>query len=217
MKIALFDLDNTLIAGDSDCLWGEFLCEKNQVNADDYQQQHDRFYQDYLDGQLDIDAFLKFQLSSLTATDLPHLLSLREDYMATKIEPVLLDRAVELIESHRQQDHTLMIITATNRFLTELIAEKLGIHHLIACEPEFVDGAYTGNYRGIPSYQEGKIKRLELWQQENNAVFDESWFYSDSHNDIPLLEKVTHPVAVDPDDKLTNKAVESGWPIISLR
>lgn len=217
MKLALFDLDNTLIAGDSDCLWGEFLCEQNYVDCQEYTEGHERFYQDYLKGELNIDAFLKFQLGPLSSQPLDTLISWRQNYLQDKIQPILLDPARDLIEKHRQQDHCLMIITATNRFLTEPIAELLKVTHLIACEPEIKDGQYTGNYIGTPSYQAGKVTRLNEWLAKLAEPLEESWFYSDSHNDIPLLEFVDHPIAVDPDDALRKKANDQGWPIISLR
>ncbi len=217
MKLALFDLDNTLIAGDSDCLWGEFLCEHNYVDSQHYKEGHERFYQDYLNGELDIDAFLKFQLSPLTSQATEILMEWRNRYLQEKIKPVLLPAAQSLIEKHRKQNHYLIIITATNRFLTEPIAELLEIEHLIACEPELKDGKYTGHYVGVPSYREGKVKRLKEWINNLDEPLEESWFYSDSHNDIPLLDFVDHAIAVDADKELRKKADEQGWPIISLR
>ena len=217
MKLAIFDLDNTLIGNDSDYLWGEFLCEHNYVSQNDYQAGHDRFYQDYLRGELDIDAFLKFQLQPLTTQPLEILLSWRERYIQEKITPVMLPAAKDLIEQHRNNGHRLLIITATNRFLTQPIADSLNIEHLIACEPELIDNQYTGNYIGVPSYKEGKVIRLEQWLSEQGQTLEESWFYSDSHNDLPLLYKVDHAIAVDPDSILEKTAMENGWPVISLR
>lgn len=217
MKLALFDLDNTLIAGDSDCLWGEFLCEHNYVDGQHYKEGHERFYQDYLKGELDIDAFLNFQLAPLASQDRQTLLDWREHYLREKIKPVLLPAARLLIEKHREQDHYLMIITATNRFLTEPIARLLEVEHLIACEPELKNGEYTGRYTGVPSYKEGKVTRLKEWMKTLDENLEESWFYSDSHNDIPLLDFVDHAIAVDPDEPLRKKADDQSWPIISLR
>ena len=217
MKLALFDLDNTLIASDSDYLWGSFLCDNNYVDTDEYLQRHDDFYQDYVAGKLDIDEFLNFQLAPLAAQPIDTLLAWRERYIKERIEPVMLPAAKELVEQHRGQGHVLMIITATNRFLTEPIADLLGVEHLIACEPEMRDGKYTGRYTGIPSYQHGKVERLDEWLQQEKSAVDESWFYSDSHNDVPLLEQVDHPTAVDPDQALRQIAEDRNWPIISLR
>ena len=217
MKLAIFDLDNTLIAGDSDCLWGEFLSEQGYVDADMYQREHDRFYQDYLDGALDIDAFLRFQLEPLGKHDRAKLESWRKDYMQKKIKPLILSKAMTLVEQHRQQGHELLIITATNRFLTEPIAMEFGIPDLIACEPEIVNGEYTGRAIGTPSFAEGKVIRYQEWLTEKNEKIEETWFYSDSHNDIPLLSQVDHAIAVDPDATLLDKAKKENWEVISLR
>ena len=204
MKLAIFDLDNTLIAGDSDCLWGEYLSEQGHVDSDIYNRTHERFYQDYLDGNLDIFAFLEFQLKPLAENDRKTLESWRENYIQQKIRPIILDKATELVESHRVQGHKLLIITATNRFL-------------IACEPEMLNDQYTGKTIGTPSYAEGKVTRFNEWLSENNGSIEETWFYSDSHNDIPLLRMVDHAIAVDPDETLQKEAENSGWKIISLR
>ena len=217
MKLAIFDLDNTLIAGDSDCLWGEYLSERGYVDSDTYKATHEQFYQDYVDGNLDIYAFLEFQLKPLAENDRELLESWREEYIQKKIKPIILDAAVELVEQHRQQGHELLIITATNRFLTEPIANLFNIKSLIACEPEIIDGQYTGQTVGTPSYAAGKVTRYKEWLLQCHYNVDESWFYSDSHNDIPLLKLVNHAVAVDADNSLRKEAEKSGWKIISLR
>ena len=217
MKLAIFDLDNTLIAGDSDCLWGEFLAERGFVNAASYQVEHEKFYQDYLEGSLDIKAFLEFQLKVLAENDRSVLENWRDSYIEEKIKPILLEKAFELVNEHRKKGHELLIITATNRFLTEPIAEQFSVKNLIACEPEILNGQYTGRYVGIPSYAEGKVARFKEWLSKQNDELEESWFYSDSHNDIPLLREVDHAIAVDPDESLKNEAVISNWEIISLR
>jgi HAD superfamily hydrolase (TIGR01490 family) len=217
MKLAIFDLDNTLIAGDSDCLWGEFLSERGYVDSAAYQAGHEKYYQDYLNGNLDIDAFLKFQLKALADNDRLRLEQWRESYIEEKIKPIMLPKAIELIDEHRRQAHELLIITATNRFITEPIAKEFKIDNLIACEPELIDGQYTGRVVGIPSYAEGKVLRFNDWQANHAQELEECWFYSDSHNDIPLLREVDHAIAVDPDDSLQKEATVSGWPIISLR
>ena len=217
MKLAIFDLDNTLIGGDSDLLWGQFLCEQGHVDSQYYHQRHEEYYADYLAGTLDIRKFLEFQLQPLAGVPLEILSARRTQYLREKIQPIILARAVHLVEQHRQQNHVLLIITATNRFLTEPIAEFFGVHHLIASEAEMKDGLYTGKPHGIPSYAAGKVTRLNAWLHEQGQQPEESWFYSDSHNDLPLLRKVDHPVAVDPDEILRDEATRQGWPIISLR
>ncbi len=217
MKLALFDLDNTLIGGDSDYLWGEFLCENGHVDAATHREEHQHYYDEYKAGRLDINKFLQFQLRPLAKNDPDTVHAWREQYIKEKIEPIILEKAVALLEDHKQQGHQLLIITSTNRFITEPIAGLLGVNDLIATDVEIKDGQYTGNPLGVPSYAEGKITRLESWLQEQYSEPDESWFYSDSHNDIPLLEYVTHPVAVDPDDILKVHAETHEWPIISLR
>ena len=217
MKLAIFDLDNTLIGGDSDLLWGKFLCEHGYVDSEYYHQRHKEYYEDYLAGTLDIRQFLEFQLQPLAGVPLDTLLERRQRFLHEKIRPIILDQAVRLVAQHRQQHHVLLIITATNRFLTEPIAEFFDVHNLIASEAEMKDGCYTGQPLGIPSYAAGKVTRLNAWLAEYGEQPGESWFYSDSHNDLPLLHSVTHPVAVDPDELLREEANKKGWPVISLR
>ena len=217
MALAIFDLDNTLLDGDSDYLWGEFLVEQHIVDSAWYQQQNQHFYEQYLAGKMDINAFLTFQLKPLADNKLTDLTRWRTQYLAEKIWPVLLPASIQLITQHQKQGDTLLIITATNRFLTAPIAQKLGINHLIATEPEIIDGAYTGKITGTPSYQQGKVKRLHTWLKSHHHTLDGSYFYSDSHNDLPLLSCVHHPIAVDPDPTLRTIAKKRGWKIISLR
>jgi HAD superfamily hydrolase (TIGR01490 family) len=215
MRLAIFDLDNTLIGGDSDTLWGEYLVEKGIYDAGDYGRAHRRFYQDYLEGKLDIQAFLRFQMRVLGEHAPETLHTWRAEFLAEKIAAILLPQARELVAWHREQGHRLLIITATNRFITEPIAALFGIEDLIATEPEIREGRYTGLPTGVPSYAEGKVARFRAWLGEQ--VPNETWFYSDSRNDIPLLQTVTHPVAVDPDPALAAFASARGWRIISLR
>ncbi len=221
MKLAIFDLDNTLLAGDSDVGWGEYLVAHGIVDAHSYGETNERFYQDYLRGSLDIHAYQTFQLQILAQHPLEQVLAWREEYLEHHIKPMLASKSAALIEQDRQAGAELLIITATNRFITEPIAQWLNIDTLIATEPEIIDGQYTGGITGIPSYAEGKITRLQQWAEERGIQWRaddvESWFYSDSHNDLPLLEQVTHPVAVDPDDTLRAAAQARGWRIISLR
>ncbi|MCP4125512.1 MAG: HAD family hydrolase [Gammaproteobacteria bacterium] len=217
MALAIFDLDNTLLAGDSDHLWGTFLVEQELVDGDHYERENDRFYREYDEGALDIFEFLRFSLKPLSENNPDLLHELRERFLMEKIDPIILDAGRDLVEKHKRQGDTALIITATNSFVTAPIARRLGIEHLIATEPEIIDGRYTGNVAGEPSYQHGKVERLATWLQEHNQTLDGSSFYSDSHNDIPLLEQVDNPVAVDPDDILASHATTHGWPIISLR
>lgn len=218
MPIALFDLDNTLIAGDSDYLWGRFLAREGVVDGIRYEADNRRFYEDYLAGRLDIEAFLRHQLAPLAAVAPDRLETLRERFLREEIEPLVLPAARALIERHRRAGDHPVIITATNRFITEPIARLLGVEDLIATEPERgPDGRYTGRHAGIPAFREGKVRRLGAWLAERGLDLAGSWFYSDSHNDLPLLERVAHPVAVDPDARLRRIARERGWPVISLR
>lgn len=217
MTLAIFDLDNTLIAGDSDYLWGQYLVSAGAVDPERFTREHDRFYQEYLDGSLDIQEFLRFQLAPLAENDPERLEEWRQDFIESRIKPILLPRAVELVEEHRTMGRTLLIVTATNRFITEPIARLFGIAHLIATEPEVRDGRYTGQVSGVPSYAEGKVERLNEWIANHGETLAGSWFYSDSHNDLPLLERVEHPIAVDPDPVLDREAENRAWPVISLR
>lgn len=217
MALAIFDLDNTLIAGDSDHAWSEFLIRQGLVDAQQVKLANDEFYRQYQQGGLDIQAYLKFALSYLIGKSPAEVAPLHAQFMTEVIEPMLLPKAFELIEKHRAAGDTLLVITATNRFVTGPIVKRLGIEHLIACEPEIVNGRYTGLPTGVPSFQHGKVIRLETWLTEQQFNLDNSWFYSDSHNDLPLLEQVAHPVAVNPDDKLTAIAQTRGWQILDLR
>lgn len=217
MTLALFDLDNTLIAGDSDHLWGDFLVEQGVVDALHYKTTNDAFYQDYVNGRLDIHAYLRFSLRVLTQHPVEQLHQWREQFVRDKIEPIILPRGRELLREHEDRGHTLLIITATNDFVTTPIAERLGVEHLLATRVEMRHGHYTGDTRGIPCYRDGKVERLHQWLRETGESLEQAWFYSDSHNDLPLLERVDHPVAVDPDPTLAREARERGWTLKSLR
>ncbi len=217
MTLAIFDLDNTLIGGDSDHLWGEFVVEQGLVDASTYAAENDRFYQDYQRGELDITAYLRFALAPLATLSMEACQRLHQRFMAAKILPIVLPKAQGLVESHRAKGHTLLVITATNRFVTEPIVQHFGIQQMLASEPEVIDGQYTGRPVGTPCYQDGKVTRLNDWLTQQPHTLEGSYFYSDSINDVPLLEVVTHPVAVDPDEKLRAYALERGFPVISLR
>jgi HAD superfamily hydrolase (TIGR01490 family) len=217
VTLAIFDLDNTLIGGDSDHLWGEFVCEQQLVDSADFAQRSDKFYADYQSGDLDIDAYLRFALGTLKGHPPEQLADWHRAFMDDKIKPILLPKATELLADHQNRGHELLIITATNRFITAPIAAALGVEHLIACDAEIVDGRYTGAPSGTPSFQAGKVTRLQDWVRNHRIELDGAWFYSDSHNDLPLLELVDNPVAVDPDETLRARAIELDWPVISLR
>jgi HAD superfamily hydrolase (TIGR01490 family) len=217
MRLAIFDLDHTLLAGDSDHLWGEFMIEQGLVERDQHRRQNDKFYEDYQAGTLDIAAYTRFALEPLVRLGPARLLPLREQFVATRIDPIVAPSAPALLERHRIQGDELLIITATNRFVTEPIAQLLGVDHLLATDPERVDGRYTGAITGIPCYREGKVRRLEQWLHEQGEAAEHVTFYSDSHNDLPLLRQVQRPIAVDPDEELRAEAVRKGWPVISLR
>ncbi|KZZ64375.1 phosphoserine phosphatase [Oleiphilus sp. HI0130] len=217
MALAIFDLDNTLIAGDSDHLWGEFLVEKNIVDAELFKQKNDEFYQDYVDGKLDIYKYIEFSLSPLAENDIATLDALHEEFMAAIIRPIMLAKAKQLIEEHRKKGDTLLVITATNRFVTEPIVNEFGIDNLLAIEVEQVNGRYTGKSTGVPSFKEGKVTRLQDWLKETGHDLHGAYFYSDSHNDIPLLELVDTPMVVDGDEQLLDHAKQKNWKCISLR
>lgn len=217
MALAIFDLDNTLLAGDSDYLWGVFLAEQGVVDGAHYTRENERFYQDYKDGRLDILEFLRFSLRPLSENDPAQLRTWRNTFLARMIDPIILPRGRSLLEQHRSRGDTLLIITATNAFVTAPIALRLGVKHLLATDPEMRDGRYTGGITGTPCFQEGKVQRLHDWLAQRGDTLSGSWFYSDSHNDIPLLQRVDHPVAVDPDEDLRRHAEQLGWRVISLR
>lgn len=219
-NLALFDLDNTLLAGDSDYNWSLFLIGEGLLDAEQHQARNEQFYQDYKNGCLDIYAFLKFQLQPLSQHPKAFLDQLHEKYMQQVIRPMMTPKAQALVDQHKAQGDLCLVITATNSFVTRPIAAAYGIDHLIGTDPEMVDGQYTGGVSGIPSFQQGKVTRLNAWLAERGktlADYEKSYFYSDSHNDLPLMKLVTHPVAVDADPTLTSYAQTHGWPIISLR
>ncbi len=216
MTLAIFDLDNTLLRGDSDHAWGEFLVSKDAVDGETYRTANDRYYAQYVAGTLDIHEFLAFSLKPLARHDRAMLDAWHREFMEARVRPMITPGARALVEDHRARGHTLVIITATNRFVTAPIAAEFGIVHLIATEPEERDGRYTGHVAGVPSYRDGKVARLKTWLAANGATLANSWFYSDSHNDLPLLNLVDHPVAVNPDEQLRAEAQRRGWRILQL-
>lgn len=217
MSLAIFDLDNTLLNGDSDVLWGQFLVDQGLVDPKYYERENLRFYEEYKAGTLDIMEFLAFSLKPLSEHDLDELNDLHRKFMAEKIETIMQPAAALLLQQHRDQGDFLLIITATNSFVTRPIAKALGVDDILATEPELLDGRYTGRVSGIPTFREGKVERLQQWLANSPHDLEQSWFYSDSLNDLPLLEVVTNPIAVDPDETLEQHARMKGWPVMTLR
>jgi len=219
-NLALFDLDNTLLAGDSDYNWSLFLINEGLLDAKSHQARNDQFYQDYKNGCLDIYAFLEFQLKPLSEYPKKFLDELNAKYLETVIRPMMTQKAQDLVNKHKAAGDLCVVITATNSFVTKPIASAYGIEYLIGTDPEMVNGEYTGGVSGVPSFKEGKVTRINQWLGERGthlAGYSTSYFYSDSHNDLPLMKLVTNPVAVDADATLTAYAKENGWLQISLR
>lgn len=217
MALALFDLDNTLLADDSDFLWGCFLVDKDLVDKSAYDEANNRFYDEYKKGTLDIFEFLAFSLKPLAQYSRETLDVLHNEFMKKHIEPVMTEKGKDQIQFHRDRGDVIVIITATNSFVTGPIADAFKVDALIATDPEIIDGQYTGKVAGTPCFQEGKITRLKQWLENTDHDLDNSTFYSDSHNDISLLEIVTTAIAVDPDDELKMMALERNWEIRSFR
>lgn len=217
MALALFDLDETLIAGDSDYEWGQYLVSLGKVEKEYYAKENERFYQEYLNGTLDVFEFLRFALNPLTQHPYKELCEWREDYIEQRIKPIIKPKAVELIEKHRNAGDHLVIVTATNYFITEPTQEIFGMHDLIATQPAMKNGEFTGEVEGTPSFGPGKVTRLKEWLENSSHSLEGSYFYSDSRNDIPLLELVTHPVAVDADEKLSAHADKNNWQQLNLK
>lgn len=218
MKLALFDLDNTLLAGDSDYHWNEFLIDKGVVDRATHDEANKRFYAQYEAGTIRMADWLEFQLKPIANRPRDELDGWHREFMQARIAPIILPKARALLAKHA--DAVRIIVTATNRFIVEPICTELGIENVIASDYEESEGIPTGRARGEPSFGTGKVSRLTEWLALRGQAlgdFRESWFYSDSHNDIPLLERVTNPVAVDPDARLRQRAEERGWPVISLR
>lgn len=216
MKLAIFDLDNTLLNGDSDFMWGQFICKHGLVDRELFESKNRDFHLQYQAGTLDPVEFLEFALKPLTRYNPNELARWHKRYMNEVIADCITDSARALVEQHREMGHTLLVITATNEFVTSPIVAEFGIENLIAPKVELIDGRYTGKSPGTPCLGEGKVTRFNEWLVENQLTVEESWFYSDSRNDIPLLEKVEHPIATNPDDILRVHAKSMGWPIIEL-
>lgn len=220
MNLALFDLDNTLLAGDSDFEWAQFLIGKGVLDRELHEAKNQEFYEQYRAGTLDIGAFLDFQLAPLARHSRIELDAWRQEFVDTRIRPLISPAARALVARHADAGDLLAIVTATNSYVTGQMPREFNIPHLIATIPAQENGRFTGQPRGIPSFREGKIVRVEAWLESLGlwlGSFGQSWFYSDSHNDLPLLEQVTNPVAVDADATLAQVAAQRGWPRISLR
>ena len=220
MNLALFDLDNTILAGDSDYNWSRFLIQEGYLDGAIHAEKNEKFYADYKAGTLDIYAFVEFQFKPLARNPRTVLNQLLKKYVEEVIKPMITEKARALVKRHQDEGDLIIVITATNSFITKPIAELFGIKNLIGTDPEEKEGEFTGKVSGLPSFKEGKVTRLEAWLKGKNlslASFEKSYFYSDSHNDLPLMQKVTHPVAVDSDDVLSEYAKSKGWPQISLR
>lgn len=216
MHLAVFDLDHTLLAADSDYLWGQFLCDQGLVDREHYETRNRQFYADYAAGELDVDAFYQFSLAPLMLKSLAEWEPLRQRFVAEQIRPRVARQAPELLARHRDRGDLLLITTATQRFITEPIAELLGVEHLLASEPEIADGRFTGRLRRA-NFQAAKVSGLQAWLAERAIAPKSITAYSDSRNDIPLLELADTAVAVDPDPTLREHAGRKGWSVISLR
>lgn len=215
MTLALFDLDNTLLVGDSDHLWGEFLIRKQLVDEAAHRAINDQYYRDYLDSTLDVGEYLNFAMAPVVGKTLTDAKELLDEYLAEVI-PMIAPDTPALLEHHRSQGHTLVVITATNQILANGICRHLGIEHLIATRVKMDGDTIVGGLEGVANFQSGKIDNLERWAK-TNIDWQSAYFYSDSHNDIPLLEKVGNPVAVDPDEQLRDWAIQQAVEIRSLR
>lgn len=216
-ELAVFDLDHTLLAGDSDYLWGQFLVDGGHVDRDRYEAANRRFYEQYQAGVLDIHEFCRFSFEPFTRLDPERLERLRRQFVDERIRPVIAPGAPALLARHRDAGHRLLMTTATNRFITAPIAGLLGIDDLLATDPEVIAGRFTGGVAGTPNFRDGKVTRLRTWLDAQPLPFTHIHAYSDSHNDVPLLSLADHPTAVDPDDRLRAHAQSVGWPVISLR
>ncbi|AWI75542.1 phosphoserine phosphatase [Parazoarcus communis] len=220
MDLVLFDLDNTLLAGDSDFAWAQFLIGKGVLDREVQEAKNIAFYEQYKNGTLDIHEFLDFQLAPLARHPREQLDMWHREFMEQSIRPMITPKARALVEQHRSSGAMVAVVTATNSFVTGPIVREFGIPHLIATIPAQENGQFTGKPRGIPSFKAGKIERVDAWLESlglHDGSFDSTWFYSDSHNDLPLMQRVQQPVAVDPDDTLRAYAASHAWPVISLR
>ncbi len=212
MALAIFDLDKTLINGDSDFLWGEFMSEIGAVDSNTYQVKNQYFFDQYALGKLDINEYLEFCLEPLSQNSITTLNDWHKRFMREKIEPIILPKAQAVVDKHRKNGDTLLVITATNSFVTSPIVARYGIDNLLATNPEMKNGNYTGRVEGEPCFQSGKINHLHKWLDKTGESIKGASFYSDSYNDLPMLELVDRPFVVNGDSKLQAIAQERGWP-----
>ena len=220
MDLVLFDLDNTLLIGDSDFEWAQFLISRGVIDPEVQEAKNQRFYQQYVDGTLDIFEFLEFQLSPLARHPRAQLDAWHAEFMHERVLPMIGDAARSLVRDHLADNAMVAVVTATNSFVTGPIVREFGIEHLVATVAAQENGQFTGKPRGMPAFKAGKIDRVDDWLERIGlhwGSFERTWFYSDSHNDLPLLARVSDPVAVDPDERLREHAEAAGWPVISLR
>tara|TARA_B100000902_G_scaffold39746_1_gene47293 strand:+ start:395 stop:1057 length:663 start_codon:yes stop_codon:yes gene_type:complete len=220
LNLTIFDLDNTLLDGDSDYNWGLFLIKEGLVDQKTHESSNKQFYDDYNSGKLNIYEFVEFQFKFFR--DNPRILldKLLKRYIDEIAKPMITKKARDLVSKHRVKGDRLLIITATNSYITKPIGKLFDIDDLIGTDPEEINGEFTGKVKGIPSFKEGKIERLNLWLKQKKLAFndfDQISFYSDSQNDLPLLRLVSNPIAVNPDEVLEKEAIKNNWPIIILR
>jgi HAD superfamily hydrolase (TIGR01490 family) len=220
MNLTLFDLDGTLLRGDSDHAFGEFLVRRGWVDGRAFQARNDAFYADYLAGRLDMDAYVDFATTAWRGRPADELAAALQAFMADVIEPMIAPAALQLVERHRLAGDLIAIVTATNEVVTGPIAPRFGVQHLIATElTRDAAGRVRGTVAGVPSFREGKIERVERWLAglgHKLSDFERTTFYSDSTNDLPLLERVSHPVATNPGPALARVARERSWPVLNL-
>ena len=217
MELALFDLDHTLLEGDSDYLWGRFLCDIGAVERARFEERNLAFYRDYQAGRLDIREYLRFALKPLADNDLSTLLEWRRRFIDERIRPIVAPRARALIEEHKKRGDLALIVTATNLFITEPIARMLGADDIIATRPAISGARFSGEIEGVPCFREGKLACLQRWLERHRPGHRQTWFYSDSINDLPMLEWADKPVVVHGDDALLQLAAQRGWPTLSLK
>ncbi len=215
MALALFDMDHTLVDGDVPSQWFDFLIERGLIEEKETRQESERLLKDYVDGVLNFHYYMLFELNYMRTQSMEDLITLRNDFFREKIRHLITDNATLMVKRHKEKGDKTAIITATNRFLAEPVAAMFGVDHLFATEPAVRENRFTGNFEGVPCFQGGKVQLVKSWCAENNINQADSYGYSDSFNDLPLLEWVEHPIAVDPDNRLKAYAEKHGWKITS--
>lgn len=216
MALALFDLDHTLVAADTPALWFQYLIEKGQLREEDVREKAVQYTHDYETGTLNYPDYIRFELATIAGLPIPKLLEWRSEFQMQHIRPNVSEEAHKLVNQHRQAGDTVAIVTATNDFVSRAGAEELGVDILIATNAEQKQGRYTGDYTGVECFQAGKITKLKQWMDVEGHTLEGSWFYSDSSNDLPLLEVVENPVVVNADDRLSQIAKTRNWPSMRI-